>query len=461
MTCAGICSTAICRFQLGESEPTKSAMIEQGLGWLSDHFAVAQNPASDTWNLYYLYSLERVGRILDTEFIGEHEWYPAGAKYLVGAQLPDGGWKGAGGEDDPRIATPLALLFLTRATPLLAAKVKHGGNGTLKTMIATPPPARLYIILDASGSMIDPMNGKQKFELARDAVAKLVEGLPKSTQVALRVYGHRKRATEEGANEDTALEIPMGELDHEKFAATLKSLRPRGMTPLALSLDQAAQDLSGTSEQNPVTILLLTDGGDDVRGHPVKSAAALRSMAGVKLHILAFDIHRPDWAAQLHSMAAAADGTYWPAEDKTSLRKEIRSAVLGAPDEFVVSDAQGTEVGRGEFGEIKALPEGQFRINAKYASRAFAADFRINTDATTGVMFDASQVAAAAPPTTPDTTHPNPAPTPTSPNIAPAAVAPSTVPVSSNKFCTRCGHALPVGARFCPNCGAVVGGADR
>src|SRR3712207_7148123 len=52
--------------------------IERGLAWLAAHFSVKENPPNQSWHYYYLYALERVGRILDTEFIGPHEWYPLG-----------------------------------------------------------------------------------------------------------------------------------------------------------------------------------------------------------------------------------------------------------------------------------------------------------------------------------------------------------------------------------------------
>jgi Ca-activated chloride channel family protein len=409
-------------------------MVERGLGWLDDHFTVAENPGRSTYRMYYLYSLERVGRVLDTEFIGDHEWYPLGARALLDGQRPDGLWPDDPSEDDVRVSSSFALLFLTRATPTLAPVARHGGPGLLRTAIASPPPATVYVILDASGSMLDDMAGREKFDVARAAVADLVAALPDHAHVALRVYGHQHRAIDKGANEDTALEVPMGELDRAAFAAKLASLRPRGLTPMALSLDDAIKDLGSTVDAaHPVTVVLLTDGGEDTRPRrdPVRSAAALGQVKGITFHIVGFDIHEQDWSDQLHAMCDASGGRYWPAVDAGELQQNVRSAVLGIPRGFTVVDANGRPIDHGQFGDQRPLPEGKYTLTASYDGRPYKADFRINTDATTGVLFDATHAVPGAA-----------EPTPARPAIA--------------RFCTTCGRPLPPGAKFCPSCGAPV-----
>lgn len=438
MTCAGICALAIDRFELGEQHPELDEGIERGLGWMAAHFSVESNPQKGSYLYYYLYSLERVGRILDTEFIGDHEWYPLGAKFLVGAQKDDGRWLEPG-DEDPRVPTSFALLFLTRATQKLIADVKHGGEGILKTDIQTPPPARIYIILDASGSMLDEMDGKMKFDVARDSVRALLERLPDSTQVALRVYGHRKRSIEPGSDEDTALEIPMGPIDRPKLEAKLRSLRSRGKTPLALSLTQAMSDLSGVGPNNPATLVLLTDGGEDTmpRRDPVKVARELGALKGVTFHIVGFDINQEDWGQQLRAMSDASGGYYWPAPRGDALASQLCAAVLGKPDGFVVLNDQNRQVAQGNFGQSISLPEGAYTLKAKYARAEYSTRVPIATDATTAVLFDASRASTAG------------ASPPAPQNDQPTAQ-------SQRRFCTHCGHALPAGAKFCPNCGQPV-----
>lgn len=443
MTCAGICSLTIDLYHLGRPHPEQDEAVERGVGWLDAHFSVTDNPERGSYLYYYLYSLERVGQILDTEFIGSHEWYPLGARYLVDNQKPDGSWIDPT-DKDPRLGTGFALLFLTRATPKLALEVKHGGPGTLKADIESPPPSRLYIILDASGSMIDEMEGKPKFDAARGAVAGLVAALPDATQVALRVYGHRKRSIEPGSDEDTALEIPMATLDRARFAARLQSLRARGKTPLALSLTQATSDLGGVSPANPATLLLLTDGGEDTvpRRDPVKVAAQLAQLKGITFHIVGFDINQQDWGEQLRAMAEASNGHYWPAASPAALPTQLKAAVFGRPEGFTILSADGREIGRGRFGQAISLPEGKYQLKTSYGGAQATVQFAIATDATTAVLFDASRL-PAGPTIAPD------------PSQSPAPTAAPASPIA-HRFCTHCGHALPPGAKFCPSCGQKV-----
>lgn len=435
MTCAGLCALAIDRYELGEADFEVDEGIERGLAWLAAHFSVTTNPQHSAYYLYYLYSLERVGRTLDTEFIGDHEWYPLGAKALVDSQRPDGSWV-EGPDADPRNPTSFALLFLTRATPSLRVELKHGGSGNVTTAVATPPPARLYVILDASGSMLDNMDGRQKFDIARDSVWAIFAGLPDSAEVALRVYGHRKRSIEKGSDEDTALEYPMAVIDRPKLKALLQRLRPRGKTPLALSLNQARQDLSSWSGQ-PVTVVLLTDGGEDTmpRRDPVKAASEFGSVPGLTFHIVGFDINQEDWGTQLRAMAAASGGNYWPAARGEVLAREVRSAVFGIPDQFTLFDSASHEIARGQFGQTRTVPEGQYQLDARYGGRDFHTAVWVHTEATTAVIFDAAH--AMAVPSTP-------------------ATAPTSAPAAAQHFCTHCGHLLPVGAKFCPTCGQPV-----
>ena len=444
MTAAGICAVALCRHELGEVDPAKDPSIERGLEWLDANFSVVKHPASDKWLYYYLYSLERVGRVLDTEFIGSHEWYPLGAKQLLVNQKGSGLWIDEGEEKDPRLASSFALLFLTRATPSLNIK-REQGPGTLEAT-ASAPFQKYYIILDASGSMLEEMDGRPKFDIARDAVRSLVNELPPNCMVALRVYGHRKRAVEPNSDEDTELKIPMSPIDKAKFSATLDTLRSRGKTPLALSVEMAMKDIGRVEPGKPVTLLLLTDGGEDTtrpRRDPVKAAAALAEQKDIRFHIVGFDINQPDWSEQLQAMATVSGGRYWPAAKAADLQRGVRAAVLGVPEQYVLFDADGHEVARNAFGIPAKLPAGKYRFQTAYAGQTFEREIWLNPGSITSVRFDAAQAPAGAP-------APQNATAPAMP------VAPQPSIQSSPKFCTHCGASLQPGAKFCGKCGTPV-----
>jgi hypothetical protein len=130
LTCAGVCSLAICLDALGTKDPTSDAGLRKALGWLDKNLDPTRNVGADTssvvgpstWQYYHLYSLERAGRVLGKETIGKRPWYAEGAAWLVARQQSDGHWEDEAGMvgTRPKYLTPsetcFALLFLARAT---------------------------------------------------------------------------------------------------------------------------------------------------------------------------------------------------------------------------------------------------------------------------------------------------------------------------------------------------------
>jgi hypothetical protein len=146
MTAAGIGAWIICSGKVGQPAaeataagvqcclpPEEDDTLERAMVWMGRNFSVRRNPgqggAGSQWHYYYLYGLERVGRLSARRFIGEHDWYREGAEFLINQQDAfSHHWLGRGhSEDNPHVTTSLALLFLSKGRrPVLLAKVKHG-----------------------------------------------------------------------------------------------------------------------------------------------------------------------------------------------------------------------------------------------------------------------------------------------------------------------------------------------
>jgi hypothetical protein len=132
LTCAGLCSVTICLHALGK-KPASHGAVKKGLAWLEKYWTPDENfgvqrstmlgPSS--WQYYHLYSLERAARVLGLKQVGDQEWYPSGARYLLRTQKGNGSWAdGRGGFGRPSryltvADTCFAILFLARATPPL------------------------------------------------------------------------------------------------------------------------------------------------------------------------------------------------------------------------------------------------------------------------------------------------------------------------------------------------------
>ena len=57
---------------------------------------------------------------------------------------------------------------------------------------------RTLIVLDASGSMWGQIDGKPKLQIAREALAEVLKGIPPETELGLIAYGHRDKAEAKG-----------------------------------------------------------------------------------------------------------------------------------------------------------------------------------------------------------------------------------------------------------------------
>ncbi len=140
MTCAGISSLIIAGSRRYEGQEILQGESIRGCGrggtnptlnrainWLASQFQVGQNiNQGQVWKYYYLYGMERAGRLAGIRFFGQHDWYREGAEELVHDQQPlSGFWRGASQENE-LIATSFALLFLAKGrAPVLVNKLFH------------------------------------------------------------------------------------------------------------------------------------------------------------------------------------------------------------------------------------------------------------------------------------------------------------------------------------------------
>ena len=119
LVCIGIACTLLCYEEVKGHRGKVRKSVRDGLAWLYSHWAVDSIPcAGKSYYYYYIYSLERVGVLIDCRFIGDRDWYREGAEYLMTKQEPDGGWACQANEwGSPISNTAFALLFLKRSTP--------------------------------------------------------------------------------------------------------------------------------------------------------------------------------------------------------------------------------------------------------------------------------------------------------------------------------------------------------
>lgn len=137
---------------------------------------------------------------------------------------------------------------------------------------------RILFIFDASNSMWGEWQSDKKIHIANKLLSKMIDSLESypNIQLALRVYGHQYEAKLNNCN-DTKLEVPFAYNNHARIKQKLKTLYPKGTTPIAQSLKACEKDfppLTSTNCRN--VIILITDGIEECSGNPCSISKELQ-----------------------------------------------------------------------------------------------------------------------------------------------------------------------------------------
>ncbi|MBI9054277.1 MAG: VWA domain-containing protein [Bacteroidales bacterium] len=139
-----------------------------------------------------------------------------------------------------------------------------------------PPTSRILFIFDASQSMYGSWESGKKISIARKYLISIVDSLEKvdNVQMALRVYGHQSPVPPQDCN-DTKLEIPFSPDNASQIRQKLRYLVPKGTTPIANSLEMAANDFPECDNCRNI-IILITDGIEACDGDPCQASLNLQ-----------------------------------------------------------------------------------------------------------------------------------------------------------------------------------------
>jgi len=204
---------------------------------------------------------------------------------------------------------------------VLAFSFWSGGTA----MAQAPEGARVFLVLDASGSMWGRVGNQTKIEVARETIRSLLKDWRPQDQLGLVTYGHRRK----GDCGDIEVLRPVGPVDADAMMAQVNGISPKGMTPMTASVKMAAEQLK--SSEGLTSVILVSDGVETCKADPCSVAAELKK-ADVKLvvHTVGFDIQDRQAAKQLECMAAATGGLALSAGNAGELAKAIGQAVEAA-----------------------------------------------------------------------------------------------------------------------------------
>lgn len=173
----------------------------------------------------------------------------------------------------------------------------------------------IEIILDASGSMGEEIEGELKIETAKNMIGLITKTLQEDqAAVSLTAFGHRKS----WSCKDIELIYDLGFKTSEEIDKRIEPLKPaeRGKTPIAESLLRAYRRLKNV--KGPKGIFVITDGAETCGGDPCKVALMLRKQLDVQVYTLTY---KPKSIAEFKSLACLGGAEL--AKDKDDVLKKM------------------------------------------------------------------------------------------------------------------------------------------
>lgn len=222
------------------------------------------------------------------------------------------------------------VLFLS--SHIAQAQAQTQSRAPIQAQGPTPAQRSILVLLDASGSMINPLpSGPRKLDAAKSAVEKFATGLPTSTRVALRAYGHQSAESRKDCR-DTELLSDFESLSTAipRIATRMERLQARGYSPISFALRRAITDFEG-EQTTAQMIVLVSDGKETCSGDPCATARALkRNHPNLVLHTIGFSVGGAA-RQQLRCVAKAGGGRYHDAKDATELADQLGRAYAFVP----------------------------------------------------------------------------------------------------------------------------------
>jgi Ca-activated chloride channel homolog len=186
-----------------------------------------------------------------------------------------------------------------------------------------PPLNRILFIFDASQSMLGRWQSDTKFNYAKRIMSELLDSLStlKNIELGLRIYGHQFQFPPQECS-DTKLEVPFGPGNAYKIKSKLRSIEPKGTTPLAYSLEQSTKDFPPCANCRNI-VILITDGIEECGGDPCAVSRMLQKN-GIVLKPFIIGIGHD------FNTAFKCVGTYFDATSERDFKKALNVVISQA-----------------------------------------------------------------------------------------------------------------------------------
>jgi Ca-activated chloride channel family protein len=192
------------------------------------------------------------------------------------------------------------------------------------------PLTRILFVFDGSQSMYGRWESGAKIDVAQRLMGQMLDSLQEiqrdgNFQLALRVYGHQKPVPPQDCS-DTKLEVPFGDGNIYRIKRVLKTITPKGTTPIAGSLMKASDDFPPCKDCRNI-IILITDGVEACDEDPCIVSKRLQQK-GIILKPFVIGIGIDENFRQSFECV----GTYFDASDENTFKNVLGVVISQALD---------------------------------------------------------------------------------------------------------------------------------
>jgi Mg-chelatase subunit ChlD len=164
---------------------------------------------------------------------------------------------------------------------------------------------RVWLTLDASGSMVEPTaTGEQRFAVAVDGVRKALTQMGARDTYGLSVFS------------DNAVRplIPLGRRDKEAAAAALNAVRPSGGTPLHQAILDSLDRVGADDADHVSAVIALTDGEDTTSAQTRQDVVDAVRQKGIRVFVIAVG----EASCAAHALTSITDASGGECRDSTT-----------------------------------------------------------------------------------------------------------------------------------------------
>jgi len=206
--------------------------------------------------------------------------------------------------------------MLLTAAPLAETKPQPPTPSSLSSVV---------VVLDASKSMGDKDGAATKLSIARSVLVEALPSYEDRLSFGLVAYGHRQTSN----CADTETLAKPGELTTKTQAKFLDKIKPKGQSPIAAAMSEAAKTAAPQDVKRDIVLVVGAD--DSCKADFCGTAELLKKKSPqMRIHVLAYDAKAMESLAPLTCIAEKSGGTFITAANGDEVKQGLTTLLDNA-----------------------------------------------------------------------------------------------------------------------------------